>query len=128
MSEQEVRAIARAVCAELDRRVRDAVRGGLRRVALPAALGAGLTLGGCLEPVGQTFSAYGAPGPAPDADVGSVEDVVPPADTAYAGPDPADVLPPAYDAYGVPFPDEADEDAQVPPAEPLYMAPDPADC
>ncbi len=130
MTEQEIRAIARAVCADLDRRVRSAVRGGLRNVALPAALGAGLAMGGCLEqsepdPAPQGYEAYGVPLPEDDADAGPARDVLPVYDTAYAVPDPADVLPPPGDAYGVPFEEDTGREADVLPVETLYSAPDP---
>lgn len=60
MSEREIRQIIACVCADLDRQVRAAVSKGVRKVVLPAALGAGLAFTGaaCDDGGGEL---YGAP-------------------------------------------------------------------
>lgn len=64
MSEREIRRVIAEVCAELDRQVRAAVSCGVRRVVLPAALGAGLALTAAAcgdDDPGPGSPAYGAP-------------------------------------------------------------------
>ena len=49
MSEKQIRDILRDVCSDLDRHSRRVVRDGVRKIVLPAVLGAGLALSGCSD-------------------------------------------------------------------------------
>ena len=61
MSEKEIRRIIQEVCSDLDRhaRLRALASKGVRKLVLPAVVGAGLALGGCVE----SRSLYGVPMP-----------------------------------------------------------------
>lgn len=113
MSEKEIRGILQEVCAELDRRVRDAVRQGVRKVLLPTALGAGLALTPACESERSTpgGDAMAQTDGSQRADTGQLDGgAVPP----YMAPD-QDMGGPQPD-YMAPEPDGG----PVPP----YMAPD----
>ncbi len=115
MTEKEIRAVIQAVCADLDQRVRQVVTKSVRKVVLPAALGAGLALstGACNDDDRSV--------PTGDAQ-GQVD-----GQAVDAGP-----LPPymAADAavYAAPFPDGGPVPPYMAPdigPQPDYMAPEP---
>ena len=129
MSEKQIRDILRDVCADLDRHSRRVVRGGVRKIVLPAVLGAGLALTGC-----DSVQLYGIPDANPpeagtkDGGVEAGLDVFP-----YMAPDagprdqkvePAEAGAPDL-MYGVA--DQVPADTMPPPDGPPvlpYMAPD----
>ena len=126
MSEKEIRELLHNLCSDIDRRARQAAR-GLKRAAMPVALGAGLALGagGCSDDSGSP--------PAKDGQT---------ADTRQtdSGPAPAYAVPPfemgtpvdfggapAYAVPGVemgPTPDYMAPGPDLGP-QPDYMAPGP---
>lgn len=115
MSEREMRQVLASLCNDLDRRAK-ALGRGLKKVMLPAALGAGLALGagGCSDDSGS----------AKDAQVeASVKDVGVTDNAVYMAPDAGMDLPPVppYMAPDSATP-PADSGVDVPGA--LYMAPD----
>lgn len=67
MSEKEIRRVIEEICADLDRHARLLARSGVRKVVLPAVVGASLALGGCDRSV---RALYGVPTP----DGGKVKD------------------------------------------------------
>ncbi|MFH1130816.1 MAG: hypothetical protein V1754_05735 [Pseudomonadota bacterium] len=132
MSEKEIRATVRQICEDLDKRARYLARNGIRKVVLPAVLGAGLAMSGCGDET--TVPLYGVPPAEAGVEAGL--------DPAYMGPDvgieidqgvdtccdaSTDLLPlpeaaPAYMGPDVgPNPDSMLDDG----AAMLYMAPDP---
>lgn len=132
MSEKEIRGILQEVCAELDRRVRDAVRQGVRKVLLPTALGAGLALTPGCESERSTPSSDAIAqvdgGSQPQADSGRLDSgAIPPymaPDRDMGGPQP-DYMAPEPD--GGPIPPYMAPDAGGIDTGPVleYMAPDP---
>jgi len=63
MSEREIRNIVRSVCADLDERARRAANARLRKVVLPAALGATLAVSGCASETNSRLPKYDASSP-----------------------------------------------------------------
>lgn len=135
MSEREIREVLRSVCEDMDRRARRAVRGGVRKVVMPAVLGAGLALGGgCSDDdIDKKQDASVSDGQVKD---GAGDGVVPGPDAAYFAPDSIvymgpDAGPPTPD-LGPGNPDLAymapPADGFAPDAGPQidYMAPDAA--
>lgn len=127
MSEKEIRELIHNLCSDIDRRARQAAR-GLKKAAMPVALGAGLALsaGGCSDDTGNpppkdgqtadTRSADGGPAPAyaaPPFEMGTQIDLG--GAPAYAVPG-TDLGPPTPD-YMAPGPDAG--------PQPDYMAPGP---
>jgi|GEM_PF-3381499 len=146
MSEKEIRGILQELCDDLDRRF----RGKIRKVVLPAALGAGMALGGCGDSLTDVVPLYAAPGddmsmtelgPQPDymapdpdlsipADMGVDFQPIGEMGILYAGPSPdlgVDSGPqPEYmapDDMGA-MPPYMAPDPDVGPPQPDYMAPD----
>ena len=116
MSEKEIRGILQELCDDLDRRF----RGKIRKVVLPAALGAGMALGAaCGEGITDVVPLYAAPA----GDIGLVEAGPQP---AYMGPDPQDLgvdIQPIDEMgilYAGPSPDMGIDNGP----QPEYMAPD----
>lgn len=107
MSEKEIRRIIEEICADLDRHARMLASKGVRKVVLPAVVGASLAVGGCDRVVTPV---YGVPAP----DSGKVQDkgVV-----KKDGKVPADLQP----VYMAPDRGQAKTDNG---AQPDYMAPD----
>jgi len=107
MSEKEIRRVIEEICADLDRHARILATRGVRKVVLPAVVGASLALGGCDRAVRMM---YGVPVP----DGGKVKDK---GTAKKDGKVPADLWP----VYMAPDrgPTKTDKGAQ-----PDYMAPD----
>lgn len=134
MREREMREVLATVCDELDRRARRLLRDGVRKVVMPAALGAGLALGGGCDtdrPVNTGDAATdGAPARDRGPQMGDLAPVYmgPDAGLLYMGPDagppPADGAQPADLGVDGRLADLPMPPYMAPEAGLLYMAPD----
>ncbi|MFH1130817.1 MAG: hypothetical protein V1754_05740 [Pseudomonadota bacterium] len=124
MSEKEIRATVRQICEDLDKRARYLARNGIRKVVLPAVLGAGLAISGCGDET--TVPLYGVPPAEAGVEAGVDQGIDTSVDAA------TDLLPLPEAAAAYMGPDAGTDLGPIPPymappdgMMPAYMAPDP---